>query len=72
MHAINFVGDDQLAEGHDFLFLAIPDGGLIFYRESALGPGSLEDSWTAYRALRDRDRDTPTEARPSLSLVVTG
>lgn len=51
-HAIQFVDDDALPEGHDFAFVGLPDGGgLIFYRRSALSPESLEGSWAAYRAL---------------------
>jgi hypothetical protein len=51
-HAIRFVDDDALPAGYDFVFVGLPDGGgLIFYRRSALSPGSLEGSWAAYRAL---------------------
>lgn len=50
-YGITFVDDDALMDGHDFAFVAMPDGGWIFYRESTLSPGSLEDSWAAYRAL---------------------
>lgn len=73
MHAIHFVDDDELPEGQDFLFVAIPEGGLIFYRESALSPSMLEDSWAAYRAILPGDDDpAPIRARPSLSLVSGG
>jgi hypothetical protein len=74
-HAINFVDDCELPEDQDFLFVAIPAGALIFYRESALTPKTLEDSWAAYRASSpDDDWGTPTRAtsrerRPVLSLV---
>lgn len=74
-HAINFVDDCELPEAQDFMFVAIPSGGLIFYRESALTPRTLEDSWAAYRASNsDDDWGTPTRAtprpiRPALSLV---
>jgi hypothetical protein len=51
-HAIVLVDDDALPEGHDFVFVGMPDGGgMIFYRRSALDVEPLEDSWTAYRAL---------------------
>lgn len=51
-HAIRFVDDDALPDGYDFVFIGHEDGGgWIFYRRSALSPRSLEDSWTAYRAL---------------------
>lgn len=52
MHAIYFVDDSELPAGHDFVLVEIPDGALVFYRESALSPQVLEDSWTAYRELR--------------------
>lgn len=72
MHAINFVDDCELPEGQDFIYLAIPDGALIFYRESAVNPATLEDSWAAHRASTENgDRGTPTAAR-HLSLVSTG
>jgi hypothetical protein len=50
-YGITFVDDGAMMDGHDFAFVAIPDGGWIFYRESTLSPESLEDSWAAYRAL---------------------
>ena len=68
MHAIHFVDDSELPEGCDFLFVAIPEGGLIFYRESALSPQSLEDSWAAYRALGGPHRTAPAR-RPRLSVA---
>lgn len=76
MHAINFVDDCELPEGQDFIFVAVPaGGGLIFYRESAINPTTLEDSWAAYRAVCcDNGWGTPSTAvprgsRPVLSLV---
>lgn len=73
-HAINFVDDCELPEEQDFLFVAIPAGALIFYRESAVTPKTLEDSWAAFRASSDPDSGTPSRARPpelrpALSLV---
>jgi hypothetical protein len=59
-YGISFVDDDALAMGHDFAFVDIPDGGWIFYRESALSPVSLEDSWTAYRALVGEQGPNPS------------
>lgn len=71
-HAINFVDEAALPEGQDFLFVSIPSGALIFYRESALSPAVLEDSWAAYRACADDGhRGTPSASR-HLSLVSTG
>lgn len=54
-YGISFIGDDELVAGQDFLFVDLhgDDAAWIFYRESALSPVSLEDSWTAYRALLD-------------------
>lgn len=67
-YGITFVEDEALANDHDFVFVDIPAGGWIFYRESTLSPESLEDSWAAYRALRG---PTPTAPR-GLRLVSTG
>lgn len=53
MHGIRIVADEDMPEGHDFVFVEVPDGGLIFYRDSAVTAQTLEDSWAAYRALRD-------------------
>lgn len=61
MHSIKFVGDEELPEGHDFVFVEIPDGALIFYRESALTEESLMDSWAAYRALQRKPPVHPVE-----------
>lgn len=58
-HSITFVADDALAEGHDFMFVAQPEGGHIFYRESAISPGVLEDSWAAYRRMIDEEDSGP-------------
>jgi hypothetical protein len=50
-HGITFLGDDELADGQDFALVITPQGGWIFYRESAVCPEVLERSWTAYREL---------------------
>lgn len=71
MHAINFIDDDELPAGHDFMFIDIPEGGLIFYRESAISPQSLEDSWAAYRALGGPNRGQPDRERPWMALVAS-
>lgn len=70
MHAIHFVDDGELPTGHDFMLVDLPEGALIFYRESALSPQPLEDSWAAYRALGGPSRDTPAE-HPPLALVAS-
>ena len=50
-HTIHFVDDAELPEGHDFMLVMLDDAtGHLFYRESALSPRVLEDSWEAYRA----------------------
>jgi hypothetical protein len=57
-HGITFVDDTELADGHDFALIALPDGGVwIFFGESAVTPETLEDSWTAYRAVVGIDRE---------------
>lgn len=48
-YAIAFV--EELPEGHDFLMVQTADGVLVAYRESAVSPSVLEDSWAAFRAL---------------------
>lgn len=62
MHAIQFVSDEVMPEGHDFIFVQVPTGALVFYRESAITPKTLEDSWAAYRALRRYPPVEPTSA----------
>lgn len=52
MHQIQFVDDDALPEGHDFILVQAPAGTAIFYRASAITPRTLEASWAAYRAMR--------------------
>lgn len=61
MHRIEFVDDHALPEGHDFMLLTDAAGSaLLFYRESAVTPANLEDSWAAYRALREEQSPPPT------------
>lgn len=52
MHRIEFVDDDALPDGHDFMLVTNGSDALIFYRRSEVTPANLEDSWAAYRALR--------------------
>lgn len=52
MHQIRFVDDAALPEGHDFVLVQTPTGAAIFYRESAITPRVLEESWAAYRSMR--------------------
>lgn len=59
MHGIRLVDDDVMPEGHDFILVEVSDGGLIFYRRSALTAATLEDSWAAYRALCDHPSPQP-------------
>lgn len=74
MHSITFVDDDAIPEGHDFVFLEVPEGALIFYRKSALTEENLMDSWAAYRALQRQRPPTaptsvPTWLTPALHIV---
>lgn len=62
MHCITFVADDEMPEGHDFVFVEIPEGALLFYRESELTEENLMDSWAAYRALQRRPPVEPASA----------
>lgn len=52
MHQIRFVDDTALPDGHDFVLVQAPMGTAIFYRESAVTPRVLEESWAAYRSMR--------------------
>lgn len=62
-HRIQFVNDEDMPEGHDFILVAPqPCGALILYRESAVNERVLEDSWSAYRALRRTRPLDPTAA----------
>lgn len=62
-HCIHFVDDEAMPEGHDFILVQQPGGDLIFYRESAISPGCLEDSWAAYRAAGRVPPKEPNRAR---------
>lgn len=64
-HSIRFVSDEVMPEGHDFVFLQTLDWAVILYRQSAITPETLEDSWAAYRALGGRDRSP----RPPVRVV---
>lgn len=48
-YEIRFVS--ELPKGHDFVLVALPDSVVILYRESAVCPRVLEDSWAAFRTL---------------------
>lgn len=61
-HSITFVDDDALPDGTDFVFVEVPNGAHIFYRESALTEQTLEDSWAAYRTLKRHPPVEPTAA----------
>lgn len=63
-YRIEFVDDQALPEGHDFLLAQTAENAVIFYRESAISPEMLEDSWAAFRALGKPRRDHPTLVRP--------
>jgi hypothetical protein len=64
MYRIEFVDDHVLPEGHDFMLLTNDAGSaLLFYRRSAVTPANLEDSWAAYRALREEQSPPPTTMR---------
>lgn len=42
---------EDLPEGHDFVLVQAPGQVIVVYRESAITPAMLEDSWAAYRKL---------------------
>jgi len=61
-HGIAFV-DDQALQGHDFALISLADGDeWVFYREKAVTPSVLEDSWAAYRALGATSVGVPQSA----------
>jgi hypothetical protein len=51
-HVIVFVR--ELPQGHDFLLIEEPDRVIVAYREGAICPEVLMDSWAAYRTMRRR------------------
>lgn len=65
MHRIKFVGDDELPAGHDFVVVQQGDALRIFYRQSAMSPALLEESWAALRALQMQQ---PVPPPPSVLL----
>ena len=66
-YGITFAEDNAMPEGFDFALVLMADGVRAFYRESALSPDLLEDSWSAVRALRE---DDAMRADPYLRAVV--
>ena len=50
-YGVTFADDDALPEGLDFALVIMTDGVHAFYRESAISPELLEDSWAAVREL---------------------
>ena len=65
MHEIRFASDDEMPEGHDFVFAHAGGSALIVYRESAITPEVLMDSWAAYRATLGRSPREPSAVRPA-------
>lgn len=62
MHAIRFISDEHMPEGHDWLYVDIPNGALVFIRDSALLERNFEEAWDAYRAAKTYPPMEPTEA----------
>lgn len=60
MHAIRFIDDQDMPEGHDWVFVEIPHGALVFIRKSALVEQSFEQAWDAYRAAKTYPPVEPT------------
>ena len=71
MHHISFASDEDMPEWHDFIFIQVPEGALIFYREGAVTPKTLEESWAAYRALERRPPVGPTQAPVERPMYLT-
>jgi len=53
MRGIKFVDDDELPEGHDFVFVQAREDWMVFLRESAITAPMLEDTWAALLALQE-------------------
>lgn len=69
MYRIEFVDDHMLPEGHDFMLVTNDAGSaLLVYRESAVTPATLEDSWAAYRALLAQESPPPATAPRLISV----
>lgn len=56
-YGIRFV--PELPDGHDFLLVATTHEVVILYRDSAVCPRVLEDSWAAFRALSEAPTSDP-------------
>lgn len=53
MYAVNFVSDDAMPDGHDFMVVQVGRDFGAFYRASAISASVIEDSWAAYRLMVD-------------------
>lgn len=51
MYAVEFVGDDALPAGHDFMLVQTPEGAIVYMKQSAITQETIESSWAAYRAV---------------------
>ena len=72
MHEIRFASDDEMPEGHDFVFAHAGESAMILYRESAITPEVLMDSWAAYRATLGRTPREPSELRDIIAQAQRG
>lgn len=61
--AITFDDSTLLPDGHDFAFVVTLDAVHAFYRETAVCPELLEDSWAAMRCMRGEDESSAEPMR---------
>ena len=63
--SIDFVGDEAMPDGHDFLLVEDCGKARLFYRRSVIAAGDrhaahvLERSWEAYRRVLGIEDDPP-------------
>lgn len=61
---VEFVGDDFLPDGQDFMLVEGDGFAIVFYRESAVCPALIRDGWAALNAVAP-DLLQPAAFRPS-------
>lgn len=50
-YGVEFVCDEAMPEGRDFVLVQGDEWVVMAYRQSAVCPEVLEDSWAAFRAV---------------------
>lgn len=60
MYRVQYVDDDKMPAGHDFVMAEDEDGNVLLFLRQGAGssPATLEDAWAAYRLLAGQPRPT--------------